>query len=135
MKIKKVFCMFEQSGTFKNAFLAHGIKAEDYDILDDFGQTDHIMDLFGEINKAYDGEPSIFDEIDPEDLCLAFFPCTRFECRIPLEFRGEAWQQRTWSEVQKLLYSMKLHDELNNLYILLCKLYQIALRGGVAAGD
>lgn len=47
--IKKVHCLFEQSGTFKNEFIKLGIDAEDYDILDDFGQTDHVIDLFKEI--------------------------------------------------------------------------------------
>ena len=45
----KAFCLFEQSGTFKNEFKKLGIDAEDYDIKNDFGQTDHIVDLFGEI--------------------------------------------------------------------------------------
>lgn len=45
----KVHCLFEQSGTFKNEFKKLGIEAEDYDILNDFGETDHIMDLFAEI--------------------------------------------------------------------------------------
>lgn len=44
-----VHCLFEQSGTFKNEFLKLGIKAEDYDILNDFGETDHVIDLFSEI--------------------------------------------------------------------------------------
>ena len=45
----KVHCFFEQSGTFKNEFRKLGIEAEDYDILNDFGETDHIIDLFKEI--------------------------------------------------------------------------------------
>ena len=45
----KAFCLFEQSGTFKNEFKKLGIDAEDYDIRNDFGQTDHIVDLFAEI--------------------------------------------------------------------------------------
>ena len=45
----KVHCLFEQSGTFKNEFKKLGIQAEDYDILNDFGETDHIVDLFTEI--------------------------------------------------------------------------------------
>lgn len=45
----KVYCLFEQSGTFKNEFKKLGIEAEDYDILNDFGETDHIIDLFAEI--------------------------------------------------------------------------------------
>ena len=45
----KVHCLFEQSGTFKNEFKSLGIDAVDYDILDDFGQTDHVVDLFEQI--------------------------------------------------------------------------------------
>ena len=55
MEIKgKVHCFFEQSGTFKNEFKKLGIPAEDYDIQNNFGETDHIMDLFGEIDRTYD---------------------------------------------------------------------------------
>jgi hypothetical protein len=49
MKIKRAHCLFEQSGTFKNEFIKLGVPAEDYDILNDFGETDHIIDLFAEI--------------------------------------------------------------------------------------
>lgn len=49
---KKIHCFFEQSGTFKNEFINLGIPAEDYDILNEYGETDHIMDLFKEIRKA-----------------------------------------------------------------------------------
>ena len=48
-------CLFEQSGTFKNEFKKLGYQAEDYDILNDFGETDHQIDLFDEINRAYAG--------------------------------------------------------------------------------
>lgn len=131
MKVNKVYCLFEQSGTFKNAFKELGIEAEDYDILNDFGQTDHQIDIFAEIDKAYEGQPSIFDNVGDTDLVLAFFPCTRFECKVPLLFRGENWQQQNWSDTQKLEYSMKLHEELHKLYTLLCKLFLISVRGGV----
>lgn len=130
MKVNKVYCLFEQSGTFKNAFKELGIEAEDYDILNDFGQTDHRIDIFAEIDKAYEGQPSIFDNVGDTDLILAFFPCTRFECKVPLLFRGENWQQQNWSDMQKLEYSMKLHEELHKLYTLLCKLFLISIRGG-----
>lgn len=59
----KVHCLFEQSGTFKNEFIKLGIPAEDYDIQNNFGQTDHIVDLFEHIEAAYDGKPSLFDNI------------------------------------------------------------------------
>lgn len=49
MKVERAHCLFEQSGTFKNEFRSMGIDAEDYDILNDFGQTDHVIDLFAEI--------------------------------------------------------------------------------------
>ena len=51
----RVHCLFEQSGTFKGEFLKLGVPAEDYDIQDNFGQTDHVLDLFGEIDRAYGG--------------------------------------------------------------------------------
>ena len=44
MDIKgKVHCFFEQSGTFKNEFIKLGYEAYDY-----------VIDLFVEIEKAYD---------------------------------------------------------------------------------
>lgn len=74
----KVHCFFEQSGTFKNEFIKLGIPAEDYDIQNNFGQTDHTDDLFAEIENAYDGKPSVFDGIGKDDLIMAFFPCIYF---------------------------------------------------------
>lgn len=81
MKINgKVHCFFEQSGTFKNEFIKLGIPAEDYDIQNNFGETDHVVDLFKAIEDAYDGKPSLFDSIrgGQEDLIVAFFPCIFF---------------------------------------------------------
>lgn len=130
MKINKVHCLFEQSGTFKKEFLKLGIQAEDYDILNDFGETDHVVDLFGEIDKAYDGKPSLFDEIGERDLVFAFFPCTSFEARVPLNSRGEAAQMKNWADIKKLEYSMKINSEINVMYTLICKLFTVCLRGG-----
>lgn len=79
MEIKgKVHCFFEQSGTFKNEFIKLGIPAEDYDIQNNFGQTDHTDDLFKAIEDAYDGKPSLWDNITQDDLIMAFFPCIYF---------------------------------------------------------
>lgn len=58
-----VHCLFEQSGTFKNEFIKLGYKALDYDVQNNFGQTDVIIDLFKEIDNGYDNKPSIFDKI------------------------------------------------------------------------
>lgn len=72
--------MFEQSGTFKNEFIKLRIHSEDYDIQDNFGETDHIVDLFAEIESAYSGGASIFDSISCDDIVMAFFPCIYFSC-------------------------------------------------------
>jgi hypothetical protein len=50
-----VHCFFEQSGTFKREFEKLGYKAYDYDIQNDFGETDFVIDLFKEIKKGYVG--------------------------------------------------------------------------------
>ena len=55
MEIKgKVHCFFEQSGTFKNEFIKLGYQAEDYDIQNNFGQTDNVIDLFSEIDTDFE---------------------------------------------------------------------------------
>ena len=131
MKISKVHCLFEQSGTFKNQFKKLGIEAEDYDILNDFGETDHVIDLFAEIERGGQGESSLFDNIGKDDLVIAFFPCTRFESQILLGFRGELYQFKEWSDEQKLEYDLKLHDELHELYVKVTQLTLIAIRKGI----
>lgn len=50
MKINVVHCLFEQSGTFKNVFKSMGVPAYDYDLLNDFGETDFCNDLFWKSN-------------------------------------------------------------------------------------
>lgn len=51
----KFHLMFEQSGTFKKELHKLGYEAYDYDILNDFKETDYQIDLFNEIEKAYEG--------------------------------------------------------------------------------
>ena len=51
----KAHLLFEQSGTFKNAFKKYGIEAYDYDIENLFNETDCVVDLFAEIGRAYGG--------------------------------------------------------------------------------
>jgi hypothetical protein len=50
-----IHCLFEQSGTFKNEFIKLGYNAYDYDIQNNFGQTDYQIDLFSEIEKSWGG--------------------------------------------------------------------------------
>lgn len=131
MKVNKVHCLFEQSGTFKNEFKKLGIEAEDYDILNDFGETDHIIDLFAEIRGGYNDEPSIFDDFTKDDLIMAFFPCIRFEDQILLGFRGEMYQFKQWGDERRLEYDLQLHDELHEFYVIVTQLALIANRRGL----
>ena len=123
--------MFEQSGTFKNEFKKLGVEAFDYDIQNEFNQTDYVIDLFEEIRKGYENEPSIFDNFKPEDVILAFFPCTRFETQITLWFRGCALQQKNMSDIQNLESDIKLHKELHLYYTRLCQLCVVVLKRGL----
>ena len=67
-----VHCLFEQSGTFKNEFIKLGIPAKDYDIQNNFGETDHIVDLFEEIENAYMGGVKSSIKLETTTLLLLF---------------------------------------------------------------
>lgn len=116
------YCLFEQSGTFKNEFKKLGYEAIDYDIQNEFNETDVVIDLFKEIEKAYNKEESIFDNITEKDTILAFFPCVRFEDQVQMHFRGTAFQQKKWTDEQKLENDLKLHKELDLMYETITKL-------------
>ena len=50
----KFRCLFEQSGTFKGELKSLGFAAFDYDIRNDYGETDFEVDLFKEIESAFE---------------------------------------------------------------------------------
>ena len=128
---KKFYCLFEQSGTFKNEFKKLGYEAYDYDIQDEFGETDYVCDLFVDIECAYDNKESIFDDISSEDTIIAFFPCVRFEDQIQMAFRGTQFQMKNWSDEQKLENDIKLHRELSDLYETITKLAIVCIRKNI----
>ena len=134
MEIKgKVHCLFEQSGTFKNEFKKLGIDAYDYDIQNHFGQTDFVIDLFGEIEKAWTGEKSIFDDMTKDDFILAFFPCIHF-CNIA-EFNQRSAQEQ-WRRKQmppRRIYELlkKKSDERYFFYQKCLKLFAAAETRGL----
>lgn len=132
MEIKgKVHCLFEQSGTFKNQFKSLGFEASDYDIQNNFGETDIQGDLFGNIEKAYNGEPSLFDDISKDDLIMAFFPCIYFCENNQLYFTGKHHnlankgadfiEKNTIDRAEKRQY----------LYLLLLKLFNVCTNKGL----
>lgn len=122
MEIKgKVHCFFEQSGTFKNEFIKLGIPAEDYDIQNNFGETDHTDDLFKAIEDAYDGKPSLFDNITSDDLILAFFPCIEFSCVAQMWYSLTTKDYEKWDTNEIFKYMLQKNQSRANMYALLCK--------------
>ena len=119
----KVHCFFEQSGTFKNEFIKLGIPAEDYDIQNNFGQTDFQIDLFAEIEKAYGGGIRIFDSFSTDDLIMAFFPCIYFTGSVnPCYFTLENTNYRKMTTKQKFDAMLERAENRNNFYKLLYKM-------------
>lgn len=89
------------------------------------------MTCLTKLRGGYEGKESLFDKFSKDDVIMAFFPCTRFEAKIPLSFRGESWQMKNYTTKQKLEYAMKLHEELHRNYMLISKLVIIALDRGL----
>lgn len=132
MKIDgKVFCFFEQSGTFKNEFRKFGIPAEDYDIQNHFGQTDHVCDLFAEIETAYRGGQSVFDEITPDDLVLAFFPCIYFCAVSQMNFSWGCVNYRNLTIKQRTDAILERDKKRAYFYSVLIKMFAVAQERGL----
>lgn len=133
MEIKgKVHCFFEQSGTFKREFVKLGISAEDYDIQNNYGETDHTEDLFKAIEDAFDDNPSLFDAIDAEnDLIIAFFPCIEFSCMAQMWYSLEQRDLRKWPYKKRIQYMVKKNRERARLYELMMKFSGICLDRGI----
>lgn len=125
----KVHCFFEQSGTFKKEFIKLGYEAEDYDIQNNFGQTDHVIDLFAEIEKAYEGKVNVFDDISQDDLIIAFFPCIYFETIQQLCFSLEKFDQRSKDIDERVLYAIDRLEKRTYFHTVLYKfLYVVTHR-------
>ena len=90
MDVQTAHLLFEQSGTFKHAFQARGIPAFDYDIANDYGQTDYVVDLLQQIELAYFTKESVFDRFSPDDILFAFYPCIYFCENNTLFFNGSS---------------------------------------------
>ena len=132
MEIKgKVHCFFEQSGTFKNEFIKLGIPAEDYDIQNNFGETDHTDDLFQAIEDAYEGKPSLFDGITPDDLIMAFFPCIEFCDAKTMMFRGCSIFQKNWPLAKIMRKNIEFSKTREHFYETLLKLVAIVSERGL----
>ena len=133
MEIKgKVHCFFEQSGTFKNEFIKLGIPAEDYDIQNNFGETDNVVDLFKAIEDAYDGKPSLFDQVGGEDLIVAFFPCIEISSVAQFWYSLSQRNIRQWNDMQqKFDYMIEKNSRRAYMFGLLYKLCGVAMIRGI----
>lgn len=127
----KVHCFFEQSGTFKNEFRKLGYEAFDYDIQNNFGETDNVVDLFAEIENAYGGGYSIFDTITQDDLIVAFFPCINFCDAKTMIFRGVSIFQKKWSLAKIMDKNIEFARERQKFYELLLMLVSICAHRGL----
>lgn len=132
MEIKgKIHCFFEQSGTFKNEFIKLGYPAEDYDIQNNFGQTDHQIDLFAKIEKAYMGGVSIFDSISCDDLIIAFFPCIYF-CQMSQYAQSLNYiNYRSLTNVEAIEKILARQNKRHEYLQLLTKLVSVVLSRGL----
>lgn len=116
MKPTFVHCLFEQSGTFKNAFQQLNISAWDYDIANQFGQTDRVVDLFTQIENAFAGKVSIFDDMKGSHLVMAFFPCIYFNEHNEMYFCATSYNLRNLSPAAKIRTIIDRSDKRQEYY-------------------
>ena len=130
MEIKgMVHCFFEQSGTFKNEFIKLGIPAEDYDIQNNFGETDHVIDLFHEIENEWVGQWSIFRSITKDDLIMAFFPCIYFSDMSQILHTWGAYPNKTAIDATKTILDRSRNRQ--SFYEVVIKMLAIAKDMGI----
>lgn len=133
----KIYCLFEQSGTFKGVCQDLGYEAYDIDIKNDFGKTDFKVDLFAEIANEINIMQvkkrndkilycnTIFDKITPNDLIFAFFPCTRFVEKNSVNAKCQNISMKNYTPLQKLEYTKRIGNEIAYYYATLCNLITI----------
>lgn len=127
MTVNFAHCLFEQSGTFKKEFKRLGVGAWDYDIADDFGETDFQCDLFAQIDKAYQEQPSVLDGISPNDLVVTFFPCTYFCGHNEMFFCGTNYnfQQLTMpARLDKIMERAQLRHDYFMTLLKFCRIIE-----------
>ena len=129
MTVNTAHCFFEQSGTFKRAFIELGVAAKDYDIQNEFGETDCIIDIFDQIEEEWHGVSSLlFSQIKKDDLIIAFFPCIYFCEMSSMFFMGVSHNQRQLSPPDKIENILEREQKRHEYYCTLLKLFHICER-------
>ena len=89
-------------------------------------------DLFAEIEKAWDEQPSIFDTIDAEsDFVMAFFPCIEFSCVAQMWYSLGQRDYAKWPYKKRIAYMVNKNRERARLYELMMKFTGICLDRGI----
>ena len=133
MEIKgKVWNLFEQSGTFKNEFRKLGYESLDVDIQNNFGETDYKIDIFSEIEKAYEGvQESIFDNMTKDDLIFAFFPCIYFCATSQMAFSYGCTNYRKLNIMEKTEKILERSKNREYFFSLAVKMLTVAKHRGL----
>lgn len=126
-----VHCLFEQSGTFKNEFIKLGINAVDYDVQNNFDETDKVIDLFDEIDRAYNNSESIFDDFTSDDLIMAFYPCIYFCATSQMSFYLSCVNYRCLTFDEKINEILKRSEKRQEFYTRLIKLCAVCQTRGL----
>lgn len=125
-KPDKVHILFERSGTFLKAFEKLGIEAIDYDLE---SEHDAVVktDIFHEIDKFYVSQNwSILSKMKPDDLVLAFFPCTYFSDQSQLISRCDSYSMQNYPLEKKIKIAEENMDKRAEFFKKLCQLVYIA---------
>ena len=126
-QFNNIYCIFEQSGTFKKAFKKLNMGKNVFDI--DIVKTNNVdlqIDLFKELLYINERK-TIFDTITHNDLIIAFFPCTYFEIQNDLLFNGTHYGIRNKSDYQKIEIIQARETQRHFYYNYFCTLYKYAL--------
>ena len=120
-KINRVHCLFEQSGTFKNVFRELGYVAFDYDIKNEFGETDVQTDLFQEIEKKCPYfTRKLFDYLESVDTWLNGPQTREKQIRIRKEREiariNQHLQTLDYYDLRKLFQEVKFKKEKKSLW-------------------
>lgn len=127
MKINEVHCLFEQSGTFKDAFRKLGYTAYDYDFIET-EYVDYKLNILDDIiNKNVGLESTIMNNVKEDDLIIAFFPCTYFSDQSMINSRGDSYGMVKWDLEKKLYNSISLMSSREHYYKCLCLLCIMAI--------
>lgn len=114
---KMIYCLFEQSGIFKNVFIAKGLKAVDIDISNEFNQTDIITNIFDMLDNGF------INNLKSDDKIIAFYPCTYFSDYNKLFISGKSncYRNMNKEQIKNYIINRRItrHKYKNKLYQLI----------------